>query len=434
MRIKTITVLGANGTMGRNVSAIFASFGNAKVYMVSRKLSDAKDAKRHAIDSVKAESIATNLIPTTYESLATIIPESDLVFESVSEDLTIKSKVLDSIEGLVNENAIIGTGSSGLSINEIVENRSGLFKSQFLGIHMFNPPYNLSLCELIPSIYTSKEIVKELNTYLTNSLLRDVIVVKDQPAFLGNRIGFKFINEAMILSEQLKHKGGIDYIDHLLGNFTGRSMSPLVTADFVGLDIHKAIVDNIYEKSSDDELESFLLPEFTNKLISKGLLGLKEGKGLYFKESNDDGSKSVYVYDIETMSYRPVSAYSFSFIDNVRDHLIIGQYQKAMNELFSMDCLESKIITEIMLKYVLYSLKMSMEVAEDVHASDHAMANGFNWIPPLALVDAIGGKEEFVIIANKSLDNDYLLKMHFDKLVANIQKSKYDYRSYLKAR
>ena len=75
--------------------------------------------------------------------------------------------------------------------------------------------------------------------------------MKDSPAFLGNRIGFQFINEALQYAEKYKFNGGIDYIDAILGPFTGRAMSPLVTANFVGLDVHKAIVDNLYENTRD---------------------------------------------------------------------------------------------------------------------------------------------------------------------------------------
>ena len=102
----------------------------------------------------------------------------------------------------------------------------------------------------------------ELKEYLSNKLIRTVVEVKDSPAFLGNRIGFQFINEALRYAERFKDNGGIDYIDAILGSFTGRSMAPLTTSNFVGLDVHKAIVDNIYEDTHDHAHETFVLPEF----------------------------------------------------------------------------------------------------------------------------------------------------------------------------
>ncbi len=99
------------------------------------------------------------------------------------------------------EDSILATGTSGLSINELSVER------KLYGIHVFNPPYNLSLCELIGKDNP------ELENYLTNVLRRTVVKVKDSPSFFGNRIGFYFINKAIELAELNKDQGGVDYID-----------------------------------------------------------------------------------------------------------------------------------------------------------------------------------------------------------------------------
>ena len=75
--IKTVTVIGANGTLGKEVSGIFASFGDAKVYMVSRTLEKAEQARKNAALSVKAISVEENLIPKTYEDLEQCVKKSD---------------------------------------------------------------------------------------------------------------------------------------------------------------------------------------------------------------------------------------------------------------------------------------------------------------------------------------------------------------------
>ena len=92
MIIKTVTVLGANGTMGKNVSAIFASFGNADVYMVSRSMEQSQKAVEEASMLVKADSIRKRLIPITYDALSEAVEKSDLVFESVAENIEIKKR------------------------------------------------------------------------------------------------------------------------------------------------------------------------------------------------------------------------------------------------------------------------------------------------------------------------------------------------------
>src|SRR5207245_2345939 len=82
---------------------------------------------------------------------------------------------------------------------------------------------------------------------------RVAIVTDDKPAFCGNRIGFKVLNEAAILAET----HGVAFIDYLIGPHTGRAMSPLATIDLVGWDVHKAIVDNIYEHTRDEAHKLF---------------------------------------------------------------------------------------------------------------------------------------------------------------------------------
>lgn len=83
-------MVGANGTMGANVSAIFASFGNATVYMVSRDKEKSKKAAVRAGKSVKADSITSHLIAADYTMLADCVKASDLVFESAAENLELK--------------------------------------------------------------------------------------------------------------------------------------------------------------------------------------------------------------------------------------------------------------------------------------------------------------------------------------------------------
>ncbi|OQB25781.1 MAG: putative 3-hydroxyacyl-CoA dehydrogenase [Firmicutes bacterium ADurb.Bin182] len=304
LNIRIITVVGANGTMGCNVSGIFASFGNCRVYMVSRDIEKSKKAVAKAAASVRAGSISANLIAADYSMLQACVEDSDLVFESAKEDLDVKLDVTKQLAAYLQPHAIACTGSSGLSITTLAECFPENLRSHYFGVHMFNPPYNLTLCEVTPTKYSDRKLFDELKEYLKHTLFRTVVEVKDSPAFLGNRIGFQFINEALQYAEKYKDNGGIDYIDAILGSYTGRSMSPLTTSDFVGLDVHKAIVDNLYENTHDYAHETFTLPTFAQCLIDSGKLGRKTGGGLYKLEKYDGGFKRLTVYDIASGTYR----------------------------------------------------------------------------------------------------------------------------------
>ena len=232
MEIKNVTIIGANGTMGKNVAAIFASFGDAKVYLVCRDMEKANRAVKEAYMSIRTEAIKEKLIPITYDNLNDAIKESDLIFESLNENFEIKTEIYEKIKNNVNTNTIIASGTSGLSIEKLSKS-FGSNANNFFGIHFFNPPYVLNFCELIVHNEKQKEKAEELKNYLKNKLKRTVVLTTDTPSFLGNRIGFFFINNALRLAEINIDYGGIDYIDSILGSFTGRNMPPLVTANFV---------------------------------------------------------------------------------------------------------------------------------------------------------------------------------------------------------
>lgn len=233
MKINVVTVIGANGTLGVGVSAIFASFGNAKVYMIARTLEKANIAIKKAADSVKARAIMDNMIAKTYDDVEDCIKESDLVIETIIEEYGAKQEIHRLINQYIGKNTIASTVTSGISINKISENYNLENRKNFIGIHFFNPPYSLQLCEIIASKYTDKKMENILEEYLSTVLFRKVIKTKDEAGFLANRIGFQFINKAMQYAEEYKEEGGIDYIDTILGCFTGRNMPPLSTADFV---------------------------------------------------------------------------------------------------------------------------------------------------------------------------------------------------------
>ena len=434
MTINTVTVVGANGTMGTNVSAIFASFGKAKVYMVSRDIEKSKKAALKAGKTVKADSIYSHLVPADYSMLADCVKQSDLVFESAAENLELKIHLHTQIGSSLKKGAVACTGSSGLSITRLAECYPELLRGQFFGVHMFNPPYQLTLCELTASPYSDMQTYAELKDYLTNQLYRTVAESKDLPAFLGNRIGFYFINEALIYAERYQDYGGIDYIDAILGPFTGRSMPPITTADFVGLDVHKAIVDNIYENTNDYVHEKFILPEFVQKLIDKGYLGRKRGQGLYKLIKGDNDYKRLMVWDITEGGFRDVIKYTFPFALKMKEYLKVGDYDKAFLELIHNHSQEADICLRFLLRYIVYALYTAEHVGYDLKVADDVMATGFTWCPPFAMMEGFTRVCDLDALMKERLKLEILGNVDIDHIIAEQIKSKYDFRIYFKAK
>ena len=432
LKINTVTVIGVTGTMGANIAGIFASFGNAKVFCVGRDIEKVKKTIPRIVKSVKADAIAKNLIPADFSMIEDCVKQSDLVFESCKEEINVKKDIAKRVGRTLPPHAVSGTGSSGLSITEIAECYPLELRGNFFGIHMFNPPYTLPLCELTPTSYSDKVLQSDLKYYLINVLRRTAVEVKDSPAFLGNRIGFQFINEALQTAEKYKDNGGIDYIDALLGSFTGRTMAPLITSDFVGLDVHKAIVDNIFENTNDYAHNTFILPEFANSLVGQGKLGRKNGCGLYQRIKYDNGLIRNTVYDINTGLYRDIIPYAFPFSDKMKKYIAEGDYTKAFDCLVNNHSQEAEICLSFLLKYIVYSLYATEEVGYDITAADDVMATGFNWCPPLAMYQALSTVTD-VPKQIKSRLTEICSRIDVDQLFAEVKPSKYDYRIYFKS-
>lgn len=432
MIINTVTVLGATGTMGANIAGIFAAFGNAKVYCVGRDIDKVIKTIPKIISSVKADSISARLVPADFSDLERCVSDSDLIFESSAEDIEVKREIAKRVGVSMRKDAVSCTGTSGLSINTLAEAYPVEVRGRFFGVHMFNPPYSMPLCEFSASKYSDPILAEEMNQYLANTLFRTVVPVQDLPAFLGNRIGFQFINEALLFAERFKDSGGIDYIDAVLGPFTGRSMAPLMTSDFVGLDVHKAIVNNIYQNTNDYAHDTFQFPAFAQKLITQKKLGRKTGCGLYQFIKYDNGLKRTAVYDIATGTYRDRIPYVFPFAEAMKKHLANGQYEDAMCDLIANHSLEAEICLEFLLKYIVYSLYAAKKVGESFEAADDVMATGFNWCPPLALAKAISSVTNLNSLIHERL-SEICNRVTVDELLAQMPKTKYDYRPFFKS-
>lgn len=432
MDIKTVTVIGVTGTMGANVAGIFASFGEAKVYALGRDFEKVKNTIPRIVKSVRTDSISKNITPADFSMIEQCIAESDLVFESSAENIEIKKSIHKNIAKYLRSDAIACSGTSGLSITEMAECYSDELRKNFFGVHMFNPPYSMSLCELTPTRYSDSNLLASLHSYLEEKLYRTVVEVEDSPAFLANRIGLHTINEALKAAEEHKKNGGIDYIDAILGPFTGRNMAPVETADFIGLDVHKAVIDNIHDNTKDYANDDFVLPTYVEGLIAEGKLGKKTKEGLYRLEKKGDGSRKIYVYDIETNKYRDLSIYDIPFAKNMKKLISEGDYNEAFKILLNDSSKEAKMCVEFLLKYIVYSLFVADEIGESVQAADDAMATGFNWCPPLALYQAFATVVDVESLIRERIPN-IIEKVNWKSLSSKIIPSNYDYRSFFRS-
>lgn len=275
-----IAVVGT-GTMGSGIAQAALSSGydvvcvahsekSAQAALSSIKNSFVKAVAKGALTKEQAEDGMKRLSVTTEISH---VNGCWLVIEAIAERPEEKKQILSEIEKNADKSAIIATNTSSISINTLSSSLTD--PSRFLGIHFFNPVPVMKLVEIVLGINTSRDASRKA-TEFTSSLGKTNVKVNDYPGFVANRLLMIFINEAVIALEKgIAAKEGIDEIAKLGFN---HPMGPLQLADFIGLDVCRDIMEQIYEQTNE---ERFKPSDMLSRMVSQGLLGRKSGKGFY---------------------------------------------------------------------------------------------------------------------------------------------------------
>jgi 3-hydroxyacyl-CoA dehydrogenase len=402
-KLQHVVVLGANGTMGYGSAALFTQ-AVPKVTFLARSRAKAEEGLAAAIKQVRSPTVANRAAVGDYEhDLASAVASADMVFEALTEDFELKRQIFDRVEAARRSDAIVATVTSGLSINALCAGRSDSFRKHFLGLHFFNPPNVIVGTELIANRDTDATVLDFVEAFARMRLGREIIRTHDTPAFAGNRVGFKVLNEAAQLVPQL----GPVLVDRLVGPYTGRAMTPLATIDLVGWDIHFAIVDNVFEKTHDEAHATLELPAFMKALIGRGVLGDKTGGGFFKKDG-----KTRLALDAISGDYKPVAEFKLpklEYIAEVSKFHAQGRYAEGMQVFLAAKGDEAQLARKVIAGYIAYAFQRVGEVTDTINGIDRIMAMGFNWAPPSVLVDVIGKTEAVRMIEAAGLTVPKLL-------------------------
>ena len=405
IEIKDVVVLGANGTMGAGSGEVFAA-GGCDVVFLARSAEKAHEGLVTAQNVAKSQRIADRISVGTYgQDLEEAVAKADLIFEALAEDMELKKQFFARVDKCRRPESIVATVSSGLSIADMARGRSESFRRNFLGIHLFNPPHVIVGTEVIPHAETDPKLVEEIVSLLETRFGRVPIVCDDKPAFAGNRVGFKVLNEAAALAET----HGPAFIDYLIGPHTGRAMSPLATIDLVGWDVHKAIVDNVHANTKDEAHDTFKLPVYMDKLIDHGHLGNKTPEHGGFYRRVKEGKQTIHlVLDPKTGAYkdsRENGVQKVPFVEQMKELHRVGRYREAMRVFVEATGPEADLAKRVILGYVSYGLNRvgKHEVVRSPRDVDRIMGFGFNWAPPTVLVDVLGVKPTIGLLEKHGL-------------------------------
>lgn len=389
LQLGRVVVLGANGAMGAGSAALFAANG-CTVTIAGREAGKLDTALLAIQNIARGTRVTAGMEAATYDELETALAGADLIFECLAEEMALKRAFLERIDAVRPEHAIVATVSSGLSIRALAEGRSAGFRSHFAGIHLYNPPHMMTGVEVIPHPEMPAALREALGATLAERFGRSVVFCADTPAFAGNRIGFKLLNEVATLA--IEH--GVPLMDALIGPYTGRAMAPLATIDLVGWDVHEAIVDNVAANVRDEAGNAFALPRYMAELIARGHLGDKtpDAGGFYRRVSNGNGKPAKEALDPATGAYARFEPPQIPFVQEVADLHRRGRYAAGMQRFMTAEGPEADLARRVILGYVSYALNRvgPDEVVASYQDVDRIMATGFNWAPPSALVDLIG--------------------------------------------
>lgn len=311
------------------------------------------------------------------------LKEADWVIEVIVERLDVKQQLFATIEPFLREDAIVSSNTSGISIEAMRQGRSDSFNARFLGTHFFNPPRYLKLLELIPTSDTDPEVVRFMKQFAEERLGKGVVIAKDTPNFIGNRIGTYGL---LVTLDEMK-KGGysIGEVDSVTGPVLGRpSSATFRTLDVVGIDTFVHVANNVYDLLPDGaEKDTFAVPAEMKRLVDEGSLGAKSGQGFYKKVG-----KQILELDLATFEYVQKKALTEPSIGQAK--ALPGAKNKLKAVVFAKDRVGA-LLWPIHAKTLLYSAQLTHEIADDIKAIDEAMKWGFGWkMGPFETWDALG--------------------------------------------
>ena len=277
---KTIAVIGA-GTMGAGIAHVSALHGY-RVLMIDEKSGAVKNAisgiagrldreiEKGHITADEASVVKARLIESGWGQVST----ASMAIEAVLEIMDVKKSVFARLDDLLPSGAIIATNTSSLSITELASttHRTPLV----LGMHFFNPTPVMKLIEIVRGEDTAQDTVDQAKAYAQSIGKETVVVEKDTPGFVVNRVLMPLFIEAMrIYEEGVASKEDIDKAIQLGLN---HPMGPLTLADLTGLDVDLHVMDYLYNEFHDDR---FAAPLVLRRLVRAGRLGRKTRHGFY---------------------------------------------------------------------------------------------------------------------------------------------------------
>jgi 3-hydroxyacyl-CoA dehydrogenase len=408
-RINKVAILGA-GTMGARIAAHFANAGvpsylldivppdvppGASAAARNKIAATGLDAARKSKPAAFMDASLARLVTVgNFDDDLKKLAEVDWIIEAVVENLEIKRALLRRVEAFRKPGTIVTTNTSGLPVGRIAEGFSDNFRRSWFGTHFFNPPRYMRLLELIPTPEADRALIDAVSHFCDVRLGKGVVLAKDTPNFIANRIGTFSVLNVMRLMQEMDLT--IEDVDALTGEAVGWPKSATFrTIDLVGLDILGHVVENM-TSNVHDERSDLRLPAFFTQMLERKWLGDKTKGGFYKKMKGGEGKEDErYALDWKKLEYHPRQKPKFAALDmakNIEDNgarlrMLLGLEAGGPQKGDKAGAFLWSALTDLWT----YSANRVPEISDSIVEIDRAMRLGFNWeLGPFELWNAAG--------------------------------------------
>jgi 3-hydroxyacyl-CoA dehydrogenase len=402
--VRKVAVLGA-GVMGSGIAAHCASAGIPVLLLdivpPGQEAATDKATRNKIANSARDNLLKQKPAPLMSKAALRLIATGnleddlkaaaacDLVIEAVVERLDIKQKLFERLEAARQPETVIASNTSGLRIVDMLKGRSADFQKNFLVMHFFNPARYMKLLELVPGADTDPAVMARVRAFGEDMLGKGIVIAKDVPNFIANRIGTH--NMMGVMQLMLEHKLAPEDIDNITGVPMGHPKSATFrTADLVGVDTMAHVVENCYRAlEKDEDRNVFVLPPLVKTMLEKKLLGDKTRGGFYRKAK--DGS--IETLDPYKGEYRPKGG-DEAIAKITKDLAKEEDVRERVKKLVNTPGVVGEFSWKALSKGLAYTARRIGEICDDVLAVDDAMKWGYNWeLGPFETWDAIGFAE-----------------------------------------
>ncbi len=391
-KIHNAVVIGS-GVMGAAIAAHLANAGVPVTLLdiVPKGASEDKAARNkivnNGLDAAKKSRPASffssdqhSLVKTgnLEDDFEAAISKADWIIEVIIENLKIKQNLVERIDKVRKPGSIVSSNTSGIPLKDIAEGRSDDFKQHFLGTHFFNPPRYLKLLEIIPTADTLPAVTEFISHFGEYRLGKGIVLCKDTPNFIGNRLAFG--TGAFAMDFIIENSYTVDEVDALMGPLAGRPRTAMFRLiDLVGVDVWEHVGKNLAPLIPYDTLgQKYLAAEKPNTLIhtlvERGWLGNKAKVGFYKEVRGADGKKEFWSLNLSTLEHEAPTKPRFDSVKAAKDVEGLGDRLKVF---LKADDKGAKLVRALTLQAFQYAASIVPEVADTAKPLDDAMRWGF---------------------------------------------------------